>query len=189
MRWAEAGLVTQLGAVERNLAVESADETLARIEQGALSRCVLPWVSLMQRGAETGTIERWKKQGLAEPDNRARSDYGALALVFASAAKRKVEWHNALEGWNMTESPLVTEWIEQGVAKGRAQGLTQGLTQGRVQGEAAELVAVLEAKHGAVAADLDAAIRGCLDLATIKQWIKLAVHSESITAFRTAAGI
>ena len=185
MRWPEEGLITQLGVVERNLAIESAGGTLKQIEQGALSRCVLTWISLMAGGGERETIERWMQQGLLEPDNCARSDYAALAVVFASAAKRKVEWQTALEGWNMTESPVVTEWIEQGVAKGRAQGLSQG----RVQGEAAALVAVLEAKHGTVPADLDAAIRECIDFNRIKQWIKFAVHSDNLAAFRAAAGI
>ncbi len=64
-------------------------------------------------------MERWKQLALAEPDGRRRAEYGALALVYAEAARRRAAWKQALEKWNMIESQQVLEWMAEGEAKGQ----------------------------------------------------------------------
>lgn len=197
MRWPAAGLATDLGVAERNLAGENADITLARVEAGHLSPCVLPWVALMAGGADPAVIDRWKRLASAEPDDRMRSDYGALAKVFANAAGRRDEWAKGLEGWNVTESAVVNEWIQSGIDKGLQQGLQQGrqegLQQGRQEGRreerAALLAAVLAERFGPISADLAVAIDRTTDPDRLRGWVGHAVRAESLAAFRAAAGI
>ena len=76
MRWPEAGLVTQLGVCERNLAGLDAASTLDDIEAGRAPAIVLPLIPLMQRGGDEGIIQRWVAMAIAEPDARRRGDYG-----------------------------------------------------------------------------------------------------------------
>jgi hypothetical protein len=132
MEWPAAGLVTRLDVAERNLERESADELVGGVESGRWARCVLPWVPLTAGGDDPGLIDRWKRAAEAEPDPRRRAELGGLALVFADAAGRKEIWGTGLEGWNVTESSVVNEWIAQGEAKGEAKGEARGaLAQAR----------------------------------------------------------
>jgi hypothetical protein len=89
---------------------QDAGETLARIAADPTLRAVLPFVPLMRRGDEAGIIEEWKRLAQAEPDQRRRSDYAGLALVFAELTNRRPLWAQALEGWNVKTSQQVLEW-------------------------------------------------------------------------------
>ena len=124
------GARTLLQVVECNMCDESAASVLDGIAAGSVSRCLLPWIALMQGGEEVVTIERWKELALGEPDSRLRADYGGLALVFAEAAGRRVQWKEALKEWNMIESQQVLEWMQMGEARGEARGLREGLLEG-----------------------------------------------------------
>jgi hypothetical protein len=117
LEWPAAGLQTSLQAQERNLAGLSAAGTLEAIAAGRTAACVLPWIPLLTGGDDPGIIQRWRELAGAEPDSRRRSDYGALALVFAEAADRRALWRQALEGWNVTESKQVLEWQNQAAVK------------------------------------------------------------------------
>jgi hypothetical protein len=130
MRWSAAGMGMQFDVVDRNLEREPAEELLLGIEAGRWSRCMLPWVPLMQGGDDPGLVDRWKLLAEAEPDSRRRSEYAGLALVFADRAKRKDFWKQKLKGWNMTESSVVNEWIAEGEAKGEAKGRAEGRAEG-----------------------------------------------------------
>ena len=55
-----------------------------------------------------------------------RSDYAALARIFADAAGRKDLWTDQLKGWNVRQSSVVNEWIEEGRVEGRVEGLRVG---------------------------------------------------------------
>src|SRR5262245_5160275 len=66
MRWPEAGLVTELRVAERNLAGESATAVLSGVTIGTTSRVILPFVPLMQGGAEAGIIQGWLGLASAE---------------------------------------------------------------------------------------------------------------------------
>jgi hypothetical protein len=117
MRWSEAGLITNLGVVERNLEQESADELLSAIESGQWSRCLLPWAPLMKGGDTPALVSRWKLLAEAEPDSRRRSDYAALALIFAEKAKCQNLWQDQLKGWNMTGSIVGDRFRAEGRAE------------------------------------------------------------------------
>src|SRR5205823_5707490 len=104
MAWDAAGLLTEFRAVERNMEQEPGAGLLDRIEAGRVSRGVLPWVPLMAGADVPGVLGRWKRLAEAEPESRRRSDYGALARIFAERAGRKDVWATELEGWNVEES-------------------------------------------------------------------------------------
>jgi hypothetical protein len=117
LRWPGTGLVTHLGVVERNLEHESAVALLTEIEAGTRSRCLLPWLALMNGGDNPAFVDRWRVAAEVEPDAHRRGEFGGLAKVFAERANRKALWDEKLEGWNMEESQVVNEWIAE--AQGR----------------------------------------------------------------------
>jgi hypothetical protein len=181
MRLRQTGMSVILQVVERNLADEDAAATLESIAAGGLSRCVLPWVPLMQRGDEDGIIQQWKTLAGLEENTKRRADYGGLALVFANAAKRLAVWKEALKEWSMIESEQVQEWINMGVAKGEAEGVAKG----EAKGEANALLRLLAKRFPPGApADLTAAIRADTNLERLRNWFDLALTADSLDAFR-----
>jgi hypothetical protein len=129
MRLGRTRILTRLSVAERNLAREDAAATLAAVEGGTCARCLLPFVPLMRGGAETTIMDRWKVLAQAEPDARLRGDYGGLALVFADLAGSLSAWKKSLEGWNVTESQQVLEWMAEGEARGRTLGALESHRQ------------------------------------------------------------
>jgi hypothetical protein len=118
MRLGKTRVLTRLGVAELNLAREDAAATLAGIAGGTVARCLLPWIPLMRGGGEAAIIAQWVQLAGPEPNSRLRGEYGALALVFAELTRARDQWKKALEGWNVTESQQVLEWMAQGEAKG-----------------------------------------------------------------------
>lgn len=167
MRWGAAGLATHLAVVERNLERESAEELLAGIEAGRLSRCLLPWVPLMSGGERAETVDRWKVAASGDPSSRRRAEFAVLAILFANKAGRKVLWQEKLEGWNVEESEYVNEWIAVGEARGEARGVALGEARGEARGqlrEACGLILRLGARRfGPAPAAAEAAIRAIGD--------------------------
>jgi hypothetical protein len=68
----------------------------------------------MAGGGEDGIIKRWKQLADQEPNAQFRSDYAALALVFAELAHCADVWKRGLEGWNMIQSKQILEWKNAG---------------------------------------------------------------------------
>jgi hypothetical protein len=168
MEWPDAGLRTQLKAVEHNMATKNADDVLAGIEGGKWSRSLLPWIPLMTGGADGGIIERWKKLAECEPNYHRRSDHAMLARVFADAADSKLIWDLALERWNVKESSLANELI----------------AEGRIEQAVTSLIAVLEAKYGRVQPELEATLRACRDLGKLQTWLTQATKSTTLEEFK-----
>ena len=105
----------------------------------------------------------------------------ATGLLSLRAVGREEIWEKALEGWNVIESTVVNKWIAEGSAKGRAEGRTE---------EAVALViAVLEAKFGNVPPEVEAAIRGCSDLAQLQTWVTQAAKTAVFDEFRATTGL
>jgi hypothetical protein len=102
---------------------EDAAATLERIAQGAIARCILPWIPLMAGGGEDGIIKTWKRLAEQEPNAQFRSDYAALALVFAELADCAEVWKRDLEGWNMIQSKQILEWENAGRVKHAREAL------------------------------------------------------------------
>ena len=66
------------------------------------------------KGAEEATVvTRWLElvQKLTVPKSGAVEMRG-IAAVFAGLARGGQVWRRILEGWNMTESAIVNEWME-----------------------------------------------------------------------------
>jgi hypothetical protein len=81
---------------------------------------VLPWLPLLRGATEAANIAEWQRLGDSEPDARSRSDFGALAIIFAELAGTASIWRQALQGWNMRESPQVLEWqLEARLERGK----------------------------------------------------------------------
>jgi len=51
--------------VLHTMRAEEAARTLQGIAAGAVARCLLPWIPLMQGGRAAGIIETWKAQASA----------------------------------------------------------------------------------------------------------------------------
>jgi len=153
--WAEAGVKTELLLREWGMQSELAAELLGGIEAVAVSHTLLPWIPLMTGADEAGIVEVWKRLAGAVPDSRLRSDYAALARIFADAAGRKDLWTDQLKGWNVRQSSVVNEWIEEG----RVEGRVEGRQEGRVE----LLEAILETKFGPLPEASLAALRALPD--------------------------
>jgi hypothetical protein len=162
---------TCLHIVEKNVAGDSAEDTLTQIEAGTWTRALLPLIPLMQGGNNAGIIEKWKTVALSEPDERLRDEYATLARVFADLAKRGRIWRQALEGWNVKRSESVMEWQAEAEAKARSE----------------DVLEVLQLRFSAELPDeLVTRIRGTTDLALLKRWHAAAVQARTLNKFRQA---
>ncbi len=169
----------RLRAATRTLRDEEAASTLEQIASGAVSRCLLCWISLMRGGGEPAIMERWKQIASQEPDRALRATYGALVILFAELTDCVQPWQSGLEGWDMRESTVVAQWKAEGRAEGRAKG--------RVEGERQALLLVLGQRFGMpVPADLGAAIESQADHEVLARWLTSAIAAESLEAFRDA---
>jgi len=103
-----------------NVEEDTAAAALEAVAGGQAPWGLLFWVPLMAGGKQDTVISRWKEVvAQVVPDRRTRGNLAGIALVFAELASRRVEWHRGLEGFEMTESQVVNEWISQGEAKGQ----------------------------------------------------------------------
>jgi len=135
------------------------------------ARCVLPWVPLLRGGAAPGILERWQELARAEPDAQHRADYAGLALVFAEAVGRRHLWAAALKGWNMRDSQVVLEWMEQGKVEGQAKALLHQLAKKFPPGAPADLAATIQA---------------CKDETMLLRWFDAVLDASSLDEFRRA---
>jgi hypothetical protein len=157
--WTEAGVKTDVLFREWGLASESAADLLARIGTGAVANVLLPWVPLMTGADEPGIVGQWKRLAEAEPDIRLRADYAALARIFAEAAGRKDFWTEQLRGWNVRQSSVVNEWVEEGRVEGRVEGRQEGARIARLE----MLEAHLTTRFGPLSEETLAALRALPD--------------------------
>lgn len=101
---------------------------------------MLFWVALMADGGEDAVIARWKEVVTATVSERtSRGNLAAIALVFAELAGHGLAWKQGLEGFEMTESQVVNEWISQGKLEERRQNLLR-LLKGKFPGLVSEEV-------------------------------------------------
>jgi hypothetical protein len=168
MRLGKTRVLTRLGVAECNLAREDAAATLAGIAGGTVARCLLPWIPLMRGGGEAAIIAQWVQLAGAETNSRLRGDYGALAKVFAELTRARDQWRKALEGWNVTESQQVLEWMAQGEAKGALVASRNNLRT------------FLEARFGTLPAVLVHQIEAIGDLARLDAAIQQAGRIQSL---------
>ena len=122
------GFGTRHAPLVWNVGEDNAIAALEAVAGGQVSWGMLFWVPLMIAGQDATVIARWKEvvAGVV-PDRQRRGNLAGIALVFAELAGRRVEWGRGLEGFVMTESEVVNEWISQGKAKGKLAERRQNL--------------------------------------------------------------
>ena len=127
----------------------------------------------MRRADEPDIIELWKETASAEPDATWRNAFASLATTFSDLADRGALWREALEGWNMRESPFIDEVK----------------AVGRVEGQRESLLRMLRSKFGAaVPAEVVHAIEAQSDPVILDDWIDRAVVAGSIESIRGFLG-
>ncbi|VTU00617.1 unnamed protein product [Gemmataceae bacterium] len=127
----------------------------------------------MSGGGTDGAIGRWKDTVAGRvPDRRTRGNLAGIALVFAELVGRRADWKRALEGFEMTESEVVNEWIGQGEARGT-------LTTQRKN-----LLELLEGRFpGAVPGEVRQLIRQQESLPVLHDWFTAAVRAYTFEQF------
>jgi hypothetical protein len=162
--------------IEWNLETLDAFEIMDGIAKGELPRALLAWVSLMKNGDHPDILKRWPELAELEKDPVRRADL-KLVVVFADLTGRAPLWKQAVEGFNVIESPTVKEWTASARAEGEAKG------------KIGDLVRILEKKFQAVPPDLKAKIESATDLGVLENWVVTAAIADTLDRFRQDAGI
>jgi hypothetical protein len=113
------GAGTRHTALVWNVAADSAAAALDELEGGAITWGILFWIPLMRGAAERELVRRWLRLAWQAPASE-QGGLRSVARVFAELTGCRPIWDEELEGWTVTESPLVNSWIENGqLQKGR----------------------------------------------------------------------
>jgi hypothetical protein len=148
---------------------DKADEALEAFEQGKTTWGILFWIVLMKGAEDPPLVARWLALVEKVPvAGHIRADMKGIALVFAGPAGRGQVWRRILEGWTMTESPIVNEWMEA--------------TKMETLREA--LIRVVQRRFpGAVSPETVALIRSQPSLAMLNDWIDQAAVARTVEEF------
>lgn len=168
-----AGFGTQHRALVWNVCDDEANDALEAVANGRASWGVLFWLALMAGGDDETVIARWREVVTQSvPSPRMRGNMAGIALVFAELVDRRPTWVRGLEGFEMTESQIVNEWIGQGVVKGELAARRQTLLE------------LLDGRFpGAVPADVTQLIRQQDSLELLHDWFRAAVRAYSFDQF------
>jgi hypothetical protein len=163
------GFGTRHAPLVWNVNEDGASATLEAVARGELSWGMLFWVPLMAEGQQDAVIARWREVVLqVVPDRRTRGNLAGIALVFAELVGRRPAWRRGLEGFEMTESQVVNEWISQGKAEGNLERQRQNLLE------------LLEGHFpGAVPSDVVQLIQQQDSLELLHDWFKAAVRPST----------
>jgi len=167
------GRGTRHEALVWNVADDDAALALEAVASGRKSWGLLFWVPLMAGGGEEAVIAHWKEVVLAGVEDRGmRGNLAGIALVFAELAGRVPAWKHGLEGFEVTESQIVNEWISQGHTTGR-------LEQGR-----RDLLEVLQERFpGAAPAEVIQLINHQESLVLLHDWFRAALRADTFEQF------
>lgn len=109
---------TTLHVCQWNMASENASALLDSVTANQVPRAALVFAPLMQRGGESGIIERWLELANAETDAELKANLGAAVTPAELVdANRKDVWATALEGFNVQESTVINGWMTAGMAR------------------------------------------------------------------------
>jgi hypothetical protein len=109
------------------VAGDSAAEALAKVESGEHSWGALFWVSLMAGAEKDDVIRLWQRLRDEKVPEGQRAALTAVVLTFAELAGNRPVWDRVLKGVNVTESPFINSFIEQGETKKARQVLVEFL--------------------------------------------------------------
>ena len=171
--WDDAG--HWLKVSQATLSTEDAGPTLARIAAGELELWVLVWLPMLRGATEPANMAEWLRLAALEPDRRNRSDFGALALVFAELAGTAAVWRKALKGWNMRESPQVLEWQREARVEARLETRKEYLQR-----------AVRLRFSTPMPADLEDQLAALTSEAELDRWFDASLTAPTLDAFRAA---
>jgi hypothetical protein len=158
-----------------SLATQNAAGVLERIGREELGRSILPWVPLMLGGGDEKVVQEWVRLANMEANAHRRSEYAALAQVFAAWKKLSPVWKQALEGLKVEEISIVREWKEE------------ARNEARVQERRGHLLMVLGTKFPPeIPAELARTIDQTADPALLSRWFQAALKAPSLEAFRSA---
>jgi hypothetical protein len=167
----------RFGVEVRNLAGDSAAQTLQAIATGRLQRCVLPWIPLMHGGAESGMIREWLRVVAEEPDESLRREYAGLAVVFAGLAGCRPLWERAVE-----DSGMHDKWK-------RSEVMEEMRVEGEIRARRADLLELLQIRFDAVPEDIAAAVAEMTDRVRLARWFRHAAKAKSLESFRAAVRV
>jgi hypothetical protein len=127
----------------------------------------------MAGGGDEPIIARWRELVTTlVPDARMQGNLVGIALVFADLAGRVPEWKRGLEGFQMTESQVVNEWISQGKLAGELKASREILLH------------ILQRKFpGLVPEDVSRFISQQDSLPLLADWLDAALTAASIEEF------
>ena len=167
------GFGTRHAPLVWNIGDDDATVILEAVASGQVSWGMLFWVPLMKGSENDSVITRWKEViAQTVPDRRTRGNLAGIALVFAELVGRRIEWSRGLEGFEMTESQVVNEWISQGEAKGQLKELRLNLLE------------LLEGRFpGIIPADVVRLIQQQESMEVLHDWFKGAVRAYSFEHF------
>jgi hypothetical protein len=181
---------------------QDAGSTLTRIDQGEVARCILAWIPLMKGASQAAIVDEWRRLASQEPNDRLRSDYGGLALIFAELVSSRLEiWQKGLEGWNVERSTVVEGWQAKARAEGEARGRAEGEARGRAEGEARGRAQMLELVRSLLLAEirtrlqleppaeLVAAVEAQNDPEVLRRWFCQAMQLTTLEEVRAAIGL
>jgi hypothetical protein len=145
------------GRLVWEVAGDQADAAQDEVSDGRTGWGLLFWVPLMSGGGEGKVIGRWR--ALADErvtDPAARSSLRVVATTFAELAGCLPAWERGLEGWDVTESPLVNRWIHAGV----------------LANQRTNLLTVLEARFpGSVSPEVRETVQQNESLDLLEEWL------------------
>lgn len=167
------GFGTRHRALVWNVADDDAADALEAVANGMASWGVLFWVALMGGGGDETVIARWRDVvAQVVPLPRMRGNMAGIALVFAELVGRRPAWVRGLEGFEMTESQVVNEWIGQGMVKGELAASRRNLLE------------LLNGRFpGAVPPDVTRLIQQQDSLELLNDWFRAAVRAFSFDQF------
>ncbi|MFO0824625.1 MAG: hypothetical protein U0792_16155 [Gemmataceae bacterium] len=156
-----------------NVGIDDGATDVEGVAAGSLSWGLLFWIPLMVGGGDDDTITEWKEAVSSRVADRVtRGNLAGIALIFAELAGHGIAWKRALEGFDMTESQVVNEW------------LTQGETQGKLRERREVLVRVLNKRFpGVVPPEVTKLINEQESFDLLRHWFDAALDATAFADF------
>jgi hypothetical protein len=142
------GFGTRHAPLVWNVCDDGASAALDAVTSGTAPWGLLFWVPLMAGADSDALVHRWREVTLARVESRrTRGDMAGVALVFAELIDRRPLWARNLEGFDVTESVVVNEWMAAGRVSERRENLLivlDGRFPGAVPDEVRRLIETQE---------------------------------------------
>ena len=118
-----------------------------------------------------GQLTSFKVEMKKEP-MKISAIFAALALVFATAVKKKDVWRIALKEWNMRESEVVKEWQDEARREQQLKTRTEAVLE------------VLVERFGNLPPEVPDHLKSIEDANVLRQLLQKAVRAANLDDFR-----